>query len=311
MILYNVILGNQNLAPDPWTHIEDPHGNHFIAKDDLHQRIRIDAKVDSSIYPPIGELTPEWSSANMKCYKLLPKTRWVNNNRNMNPLLLPQREGEEDKELIILYLTVSNNYAICSFKCNYPILQTYHKKDTLQGCAIVLNNTDITDHKIISINAYDRKKDQYIQFGVSFMDDDMTKLTVTKKMIKNQVTINNMNELVHKYKSRYMGFKILTNKDQLLTLTYLTNDKFKPTIESITKDINKPNIIVLNSDKMEDEKYLTEITEMLLTKFTDGRIRAITQCGINLPLDIVRKLKLLYVFNYDVKNSTLSCRKSN
>ena len=45
MILYNITLGNLNLAPEPWSHTMDDHGNHFITKDDIRQRIRITGKI--------------------------------------------------------------------------------------------------------------------------------------------------------------------------------------------------------------------------------------------------------------------------
>ena len=95
MLLYNITLGNLNLAPDAWSHITDAYGNHFIVKDDIHQRIRIDGKVDPAIYPELGELTPVWTSSNMQCYDILPGTKWINNNRNMNPFLLMNRNLDE------------------------------------------------------------------------------------------------------------------------------------------------------------------------------------------------------------------------
>ena len=142
MILYNITLGNLNLTPDSWSHMVDVHGNHFIAKDDIHQRIRIDSKVEPETYPELGNLTPVWAAANMQCYNILPNTRWVNNNRNMNPILLPDRDVDSGKEQIVVYITVSNNYAIARFNTNHRILQTYHKKDMYQGCAVVLNTDD-------------------------------------------------------------------------------------------------------------------------------------------------------------------------
>ena len=117
MFLYNVVLGNQHLTPNPWTHIIDTHGNHFITKDDIHQRIRVDGKVDAKSFPELGELKPEWSTANMQCFNILPGTRWVNNNRNMNPLLIVNKGAS--KEQIVVYITVSNNYIITRFNTNH------------------------------------------------------------------------------------------------------------------------------------------------------------------------------------------------
>lgn len=312
MILYNITLGNLNLTPDSWSHTIDDHNNHFIVKDDIRQRIRIDGKVDPSIYPELGELTPEWAAANMQCYNILPGTRWVNNNRNMNPLLLANKESDEGKEQIVVYITVSNNYAVARFNTSHRILQTYHKKEVLQGCAVVLNTDEReSDNRIISISVYDKKKEQFSQFNIYFNKNDINKIKIDRKAITNKPLLETLENQVHKFKNRYMGFKIITKPTELLTVTYITSDKFKDDIVKITKDINKPNIITINNDKLEDSAYVEDMTTMLRNELDKGRIRAVTLCGVNLPLDIIRELKLLYVFNYDVKNNVLSCRKSN
>ena len=312
MILYNITLGNLNLTPDSWSHITDTHGNHFIAKDDIHQRIRIDNKVDPSIYPEMGELTPVWAAANMQCYNILPDTRWVNNNRNMNPLLLMNKDSEKGKEQIVIYITVSNNYAIGHFKTSHRILQTYHKKDTFQGCAVVLNTDDIsTDNRIICISVYDKKKNQYNQFNIYFNEADINKINIDRRSITNAKLLESLKKQVDKFNNRYMGFKIITKPDELLTIAYVTSDKFKDSVKKATKDIKNAQIISINPDQLNDTSYVDYITTMLDNELSSNRIRAITQCGVNLALDIIRNLKLLYVFNYDTKNRVLSCRKSN
>lgn len=312
MILYNIVLGNQHLTPDSWNHIIDSYGNHFIAKDDIRQRIRIDNRVDSSIYPELGELKPEWTTANMQCYKLLPGTRWVNNNRNMNPLLLTNKDDSEGKEQIVIYITVSNNYAIGRFTTSHRILQTYHKKDMFQGCAVILNNDERNaDNRIISISVYDKKKDQYSQFNISFMKDDLNKIRIDRKAITNKNLLETLKNQSSKFNNRYMGFKIITKPNELLTATYITSDKFKDEVTKATNKINSPSIISVDPNQLDDVNYIEFITAILQEQFENDRIKAITQCGVNLPLDIIRKLKLLYIFNYDIKNNILSCKKSN
>lgn len=311
MLLYNITLGNLNLASDSWTHITDTYGTHFIAKEDIHQRIRIDNKIESSDYPNDGVLTPVWSSSNMQCYDILPGTRWVNNNRNMNPFLTTNKK-DGDPEQIVVYVTVSNNYAIARFNTSHKILQTYHKKDVLQGCAIVLTADDrAANNSIISISVYDRKKNQYSQFNVSFMREDLNKVIINRKAITNENTLNTLKNQVQKYSNRYMGFKILTKPKDLLTVTYVTSDKFKDDVVKATKKIQHTKIITINPEDLENQASIANVVNMLQSEFDNGRVKAITQCGINLPLDVIRQLKLLYVFNYDVKNDILSCRKSN
>jgi hypothetical protein len=318
MILYNIVLGNQKLTPNSWSHIIDDFGNHFIAKDDINQRIRIDNKVDDRTYPDLGELKPVWSAANMQCYNILTGTRYVTNNRNMNPLLLTSKEYADGEDQIVIYITVSNNYAIARFNTSHRILQTYHKKDMFQGCAIVLDTKDrAADNRIITISVYDKKNDQYSKFNISFNKDDLNAITVKRKAITDKEFLDKIKAQTRKFKSRYMGFKILTKPEDLLTSVYVVSDKFKQDVINTTKNINKVNIITINPDQIayavENEltDELDKITNKLQKEFETNRIKAITQCGVSLPLDMIRKLKLLYVFDYDVTNKVLSCRKSN
>lgn len=312
MILYNITLGNLKLTPNVWSHITDEYNNHFIAKDDIHQRIRIDNKVDEKLYPELGNLKPVWTTINTECYELLQGTRYVNNNRNMNPLLLSSKEYSEGNDQIVIYLTISNKYSIVRFNTSHRILQTYHKKDIFQGCAIVLNTQDRdADNRIISISVYDKRKDQYSKFNISFMNNDLNKINIDRKPITDKDILEKLKEQTRKFKSRYMGFKIITKPEDLVTVTYITSDKFKQDVIDATKNINRPKIITVNPEQLEDEAGIEAVTEMLQKEFEANRIKAITQCGVSLPLDVIRKLNLLYVFNYDTKNKVLSCRKSN
>lgn len=311
MYLYNIILGNQKLAQDPWKHIVDVHGNHFIEKEDIKQRIRIDTRIDESVYPELGTLTPMWGTSNMQCYNILPNTKWANNNKNMNPLLIPNNKPEEFEQDVI-YITVSNNYSIVRFNTPYRILQTYHKKDILQGCTVVLDKKEITeDGNIIRISVYDKKNNQYSDFNIRFMKEDHSKILVNRKAITNTKVLETMKEQVEKFSNRYMGFKILTKPNDFLTSAYVTSDKFIDVVTKATKGIKNTMIIKVNPSDLETPEAIARTTERLQKQFEEGRIRAVTQCGVNLPLDTVRALKLLYVFNYDVKNNVLSCKKAN
>ena len=315
MILYNIILGNLNLAPDPWKHTIDEHGNHFIAKEDIRQNIRIDGGVDESNYPKAGDLEPTWAAANMQCYHVLPGTKWINNNRNMNPMLLATKEPKEEKEQIVVYITVSNNYSIVRFNTNHRILQTYHKKDIFQGCAVVLNNTERNaDNRIIAINAYDRKRDQYNQFNIAFMKDDINKIRIERKSITNTNVLETMKTQIEKFSNRYMGFKILTKPTELLTRYYVTTEKYKNDIIKATANINNVRVITIDNllDQSNDSnEFVNKFVSEYQKEFETERIRSITQCGTTIPLEAIKQLKLLYVFNYNMKDNVLSCKKSN
>lgn len=314
MILYNIVLGNLNLAPDPWKHTIDAHGNHFITKEDLRQNIRIDGSIEESIYPKAGDLDPVWVAANMQCYHILPGTKWINNNRNMNPMLLATKEPKEEREQIVVYITVSNNYSIVRFNTNHRILQTYHKKDIFQGCAVVLNNAERTaDNRIMNISVYDKKKNQYSQFNISFMKDDLNKIRIDRKAVTNTKILETMKKQVEKFSNRYMGFKIITKPAELLTRYYVTTEKYKNDIIKATANINNVRVITIDNPAQATDisSFVNDFVSKYQKEFEIERIRSITQCGVNIPLDAIKQLKLLYVFNYNIKDNVLSCRKSN
>jgi hypothetical protein len=234
----------------------------------------------------------------------------------MNPLIHERKEYDNEEHQIVVYLTVSNNYAIARFNTSHRILQTYHKKDMFQGCAIVLDTKSrAEDNTIITLSVYDKKKDVYSQFKITM--DDASGIAVNRKAIANKELLENVKKQTQKFHSRYMGFKIRTKPGDLLTTVYVTSDKFKQDIINATKNIKNAKILTVNPDQIASAKdigntaELEKIKVMLKNEFEPDRIKAITQCGVSLPLDMIRELKLLYVFDYDVTKKVLSCRKSN
>jgi len=312
MYLYNVILGNQNIAPAKWCHMVDDYGNHFIAKDDISQRLRIDKEVDQNKHPQVGELPVEWASANMCCHHILPGIRWSNNNKNMNPLLLNDRRVAENPEFeqIVCYLTVSSNYKIVRFATEHRILQTYHRENEYQGCAIVLDTDAKKDSPtIIEVYAYNTKKDEYKKITVAFTEND--KINTIIKNVTNKATIADMKEQCSKFKNRYMGFKILTHSGDMITRAWVVSPKYKEMVQNRLKGINSAMIIEVSPDEVGNDPEVLERTKQKLSILRESRIRSLTLCGVQLPLSIIRELRIIYVFNYDVKNDILSCRKSN
>lgn len=312
MLLYNIVLGNHSVVPEKWSHIVDEHGNHFIANDSIRQRMRIDKGVDPELYPEVGELEPVWSSSNMQCYHMLP-VRWVNNNKNMNPLLLMDKNADENNEQIVIYLTVASNYSILFFNTNHRILQTYHKNNVLQGCAIVLNEEERdTQKEFIKLTVYDNKKEQFSSISIKPSENDKRKILTERKAVSDKNSIKSMNDHMKKFKGRFMGFKIISKPKELLTSTYIVDKKFEEIIRKKTENISNITIYPVDAKRMKsDEEYISDLVPILKDDIDTNRIRSITLCGVNLSLNIIRDLKLLYVFNYDVKHDVLSCKKSN
>ena len=249
----------------------------------------------------------------MQCYDLLPGTRWVNNNKNMNPLLLMDKNAEEGNDQIVIYLTVVDNYSIVFFNTKHRILQTYHKNNVLQGCAIVLNEKERSEQKdIIKLTVYDKKKDQFNSIIVKPTDKDPNKILTERKLVSDKKSVQSMREHMSKFKGRLMGFKIISKPGELLTSTYLVDEKFTDFIKAQVEGISNIAIYSVDGKKMKsDKEYMDDIVTTLKEDIEENRIRSITLCGVTLPLEVIRELRLLYVFTYDVKNKVLSCKKSN
>ena len=93
-----------------------------------------------------------------------------------------------------------------------------------------------------------------------------------------------------------------------MTLAYIVNDKeyYEPIIsESISNPIIYEYIDGLTSKDLEED---------LSSFFGENRIRAVTIMGMDasvLNKDLVRNLRLLYIFEYNDETKSLICKRSN
>lgn len=315
MLLYNVVLGNLNVAPNPWEFMIDPNGNKFVAKDDIKQRIRVDKSVSKEKCPDIGPLNAMWESSNMQCFELLPNTRWVNNNKNMNPMLLEdKKETNGEDRTIVVYLTVASNYCITHFSTPHNIMQTYHKANVMQGCVVVLRESDLQKSlDIIKIKMYDIKKDKYTLVTIRVLEQDIVKMEIVRKKITDKEELASAKKLMNTYKGKYLGFKILPKQGgELITSLYIVDvDHYEELLEKVKKDIRNPQIVSVDPSYMDDDAYIENYVIPELRDHIDSyRNRSITQVGVKLPLDVIRRLKLLYVFDFDMEKKRMLCKKS-
>ena len=315
MLLFNKTIGT-SIKNESFSHIVDDHGNHFIARDDLYQRIRIDKDVDEDIFPMVGKLDPEWNDNGTEGYSILQETRWVNNNKNMNPLLLVDNDAVNHGEQVVFYLTVSlADYTIVRYRTNHRILQTYHKKDVFQGCAIVFNldSCSSENNTVIELQLFNKATKKYEQFNIKI--NDYLESVDEAFTITDRKAINAIKEYRNKTKHRVIGFKIIVKPHELLTNTYITTEGKLEEVKELTKDIKNVNIITVDDEFADGNTPSSNKVSLTKNKLEsvlkENRIRAVTIVGINLPKDITRELRLLYVFKYNQEKHTLISKKSN
>ena len=311
MILYDVRVGN-NISDDSWEFITDEFGNNFITKPSIYQRLRIDKTIEG-IEPKVVEAS--WKSNDAARYEFLTdkKLRWANNNKNMNPILLVD---ENTSDLSICYVTLSDEYILLRYRTSAEILQTFHKKDEYQGAVVVFNTDDLKDSKgaVAQLQLFNKKLKKYEQVNIT-INTESYELAVNSYVISDKKQIELLKDYEKKLRGRIVGFKIITKPNDLLTSLYITTKELRREVEDLTKDIKNAQIIEISDSfadgKSASEKDIESAKAYLKQRFAEKRIRALTCYGINLPREIVRELRLLYVFKYNTEVKILSCKKSN
>lgn len=293
MVLYDVKIGNS--VDDSWEFITDEFGNNFITKPSIYQRLRIDKTIEG-IEPKVVEAS--WKSNDAARYEFLTdkKLRWANNNKNMNPILLVD---ENASDLSICYVTLSDEYILLRYRTSAEILQTFHKKNASQGCCVVFDEDKLTKGSILQLQIKDKKTSRYLQVYLNVENGEIKKVV---KPISDKKVLATLRAI-----KKPNNFKIQV-KSGLMTLAYIVTNKEQ--YESvINEEISNP-IIYEYIDGLTSK----DLEEDLSSFFGENRIRAVTIMGMDasvLNKDLVRNLRLLYIFEYNDDTKSLICKRSN
>ena len=294
MTLYDVRVGN-NIVDDSWEFITDEFGNNFITKPSIYQRLRIDKTIEGIETKSVEAF---WKSNDAARYEFLTdkKLRWANNNKNMNPILLVD---ENASDLSICYVTLSDEYILLRYRTSAEILQTFHKKNASQGCCVVFDEDKLIKGSILQLQIKEKKTSRYLQVYLNVENGEIKKVVKPvsdKKVLATLRAIKKPN-----------NFKIQV-KSGLMTLAYIVTNKEQ--YESvINEEISNP-IIYEYIDGLTSK----DLEEDLSSFFGENRIRAVTIMGMDasvLNKDLVRKLRLLYIFEYNDETKSLICKRSN
>ena len=316
-MLYNVVLGDHRHVPDKWKLIEDG-GFYFYEKADLQQRIRL-----SKDFGVPEELQYQWGTDTIQCYEFendpnVPEKRWRNNTSNMNPILrkIDPTKYKDQSEQIIVYITVMKNYKIVDFHTDYQILATYHRKGYYQGCAVVLTRDQmqqVGNRILLTLDAYDRKKDASKEITVEFKNLTDTHLQTKFVGVKDPEEKNRIVERIQESKASeesLLGFKCVVKPNTFITSVYFVSKEYEAFLRKRVRMYNL-DLVVVPEKTLHDPDELLE----LVREHTHGkRVRAITQMGVKIPLQVIKGANIIYVFNLrkDENNTTkLTCIKSN
>ena len=293
MVLYDVKIGNS--VDDSWEFITDEFGNNFITKPSIYQRLRIDKTIEG--IEPV-KVEASWKSNDAARYEFLTdkKLRWANNNKNMNPILLVD---ENASDLTICYVTLSEDYILLRYRTSAEILQTFHKKNASQGCCVVFDEDKLTKGSILQLQIKDKKTSRYLQVYLNVENGELKKVV---KPISDKKVLATLRAI-----KKPNNFKIQV-KSGLMTLAYIVTNKEQ--YESvIAEEISNPIIY-----EYVDGLTSKDLDEDLSSFFGENRIRAVTVMGMDasvLNKDLVRNLRLLYIFEYNDDTKSLICKRSN
>ena len=295
MILYDVRIGN--IEDDGWNYITDEFGNNFISKPSIYQRLRIDKTIDD-INPDLT-VEPSWKNEDSARYEFLTdkKLRWANNTKNMNPILLV--DDTVEKDLTVCYVTISDEYILLRYRTGAEILQTFHNKNASQGCCVVFDESKLTKGSILQLQVKEKKTSRYLQIYLNIENGEIKK---TVKPISDKKVLGTLKTI-----KKPNNFKIQT-KSGLMTLAYIVTNKEQ--YESVISDEITNPIIYEYIDGITPNEFEDELNSF----FGENRIRAVTVMGMYasvLTKELVRNLRLLYIFEYNDETKSLICKRSN
>lgn len=302
---YNKIINDAG----KWTITKDDYDNSYYTKENIRKRIRI-AK-DLSFNPNLERANPPeiFNAGIINEYETPSSSKWVNNNKNMNPTLVTGRGDEQ----MIVYLTImADGYRVIDYTTSHRILQTYRKKGEYQGCAIVLNKSDLykgeknTDNEIIRLVVRNKKTERFEVIKVSF------NLSSEKVEIINKEDISEYKPArlyaVEKKFSEGVLFRVRVKKNDFLTNTYFVSPDKEEETKELVSGIKNVNIVVLEKNVLQNNEALRSV---LKAELADKNVRAFTTNGVKIPNELSREFKQLYIFDYDSSKGYLKCIKSS
>ena len=303
-MLYSIVVGDQTSIANEWVFTEDDFKNTYFSCKSIYQRLRIQKK-DAKEAIVLAS-----SNAFSKTYYLPQNISFQLSNKNLTPTLLnwwsnDEKAREEHVDQEIAYITMSNkNYKLIQYTVGLgvEIIGTYRKKDAYQGC--LLKFSPNTVENVITLDVFDYSSNRFAAIKINIKDQ---KCEVEKTLYNDSGYSNELYKIHKKTLKKMNHFKIAVSPvGTLLTRTYITNPDKEELTKNLTKDYKGADIIVVE-DTLSEEELLNE----LKAKLTGKGIRAITTVGVRLPYDVIKELKLAYIFDYDEKFDCVLPVKSN
>lgn len=291
------------------------YNNKYLSNDILGQRLRIDKYIDTDSEDVLkSEAEDKLTLYSYKTYNVLENvtTDVVLNNRSLNPLLLKTKTANNYE---LMYITFDSAYKLLEYstETQNKIISTYHKKD-FYGCALYFDKEKhrSSGKPIISIKAIDTSKNDTV-VNLHFYIDSENDSAITMEYFIEKKVANVDNK---KNPNKPIRFKLKLNPHKIPTELVIVDEYCRdgdPDAHDICNDIDKirenPNstmYVEMGEYKIDDPEFI----EFLKNTINEGHYKSVTLVDIYMPHDIIKALKLVYVFAYDSSKKIVKCIRS-
>lgn len=287
----DVRIGPTDKFSGGWALITE-NGSSYLEKQDIRQRIRLDKDIDFDRVD-FGTI---WSTSNITSYRLDANLYWMNSRLNFNPVLL-EASRLQKTDTNIVYLTIAKkNNRLNRFEVQKgEILLTYHGDEYI-GCAVVIHEPLAPNEPIVTLECYNMKKDKANKITLFSNPSGAVQYKVTPAQKDRVSDIERQ-----KNEEKPLTFKVVPAANHTtLTAYWLVSKSYEDECRAMFK--RKRDIRVIGVDDTNLDEVLDTIPK---------GVRAITLCGISIPLEKLKKKRLIYVFAYDMATKLIKCLKTN
>ena len=290
-----------------WSIESDNYGNNYYTKENIRKRIRLAKDLD--FQPNLERANPPevFHGGIVNEYNTPANSRWVNNNKNMNPMLIA---GKDDEQMIVYLTVMAEDYRVIDYTTRHRVLQTYRKKDEYQGCVIVLNKSDLcknekdTDNEIFRLVVRNKTTERFEVIRLKFKND---KIEICDSEDISDYKPARLYAVEKKFTEGVL-FRVRVKKNDFLTNTYFVSPDKEEETKELVSGIKNANVVILTDEMLNNMEILRAV---LRDELEAKNIRAFTTNGVRIPNELVKEFKQLYIFDYDSEKGYLKCVKSN
>lgn len=301
-MLYNVIISPNNLGDETNWILNDG----YIRNELFSHMVRIDTHLIPSF--TISKISDDQiADAHVEAYGI-PNCRYICNNRTMNGTLMTSRRASDESDNIIIFVAVHSSY-----KMNYTIRKgvkvLYAKRVVSEEdntyynmCTIVCSRRVFMNNNKLIARLNIMKDDVLHTYSLTY-DHDTVETEVER--VTNEEFKKKFYELEKNKRHHSDGFRFIMTPHKMITCALICRDdsKTEMEMEDASHTLKNRVVIKIPNDALESPDKMYEIIHSHLA--CESNIRAVTTFNVQIPRDVIHKLRILYVFRWNPNTSTV------